>query len=198
MGYADSVVVSEIGGQKITTFTRNEEESRIGTIILRGSTKHLLDDAERAINNGVNLIKSTTKNNKFIPGAGAADIHLADKIQKYSKTVAGLDQYAIEKYGEALEVVPRTLAENAGHRAEELIAKLYKETEENSKMGIDVEEGRTHETDIYDNLETKTWAFKLATDAVLTVLKVDQIIMAKPAGGPDPNAGAKNMGQLDE
>lgn len=100
-----------------------------------------------------------------------------------------MDQYAIEKFGQAFEVIPRTLSENAGLRAEEIIAKLYAETTTSKTAGIDVSDGKVKdvkEAFILDSMEVKSWAIKLTIDAVLTILRVDQIIMAKPAGGPKP------------
>lgn len=85
------------------------------------------------------------------------------------------------------------MAENAGLKVEEIIAKLYSETEKGSVYGVDVSDGSVKdmkEAYILDSMETKSWAVKLAIDAVLTILRVDQIIMAKPAGGPDPNRRA--------
>lgn len=81
------------------------------------------------------------------------------------------------------------MAENAGLKAEEIIAKLYAETTKSPHYGIDVCDGNVkdvREVGILDSMETKSWAIKLTIDAVLTVLKVDQIIMSKPAGGPKP------------
>jgi len=172
-----------------TIFSREEEDNKIATIILRGSTNNLLDDAERAINDGVNTIKNMTKNPAFCAGAGATEIHLASQLQTFAKFQPGLDQYAVERFGQSFEVIPRTLAENAGLNAEEIIAKLYSETAKSPFYGVDVEDGKvkdTKELEIFDSMECKSWGIKLAVDAVLTILKVDQIIMAKPAGGPKP------------
>jgi T-complex protein 1 subunit theta len=110
-------------------------------------------------------------------------------ISAYAKTQPGLDQYAVEKFGQAFEVIPRTLAENAGLKAEEIIAKLYAETAKSKNAGLDVSDGQVKDMKdvfILDSLEVKSWAIKLTIDAVLTILRVDQIIMAKPAGGPKP------------
>lgn len=88
-----------------------------------------------------------------------------------------------------MEVVPRVLTENSGHNAEETIAKLYSETAKSPFMGIDVDDGKVKDMkdlEIYDSIETKSWALRLAIETVLTILRVDQIIMAKPAGGPKP------------
>ena len=189
LGYADEVVVKEISSTKVTIFRRDQDENKLATIVLRGSTNSLLDDAERAIDDGVNTVKSLIKDKRMVPGGGATEIHLASKIQQYAKTQPGLDSYAVEKFGQAFEVIPRTLAENAGLKAEEIIAKLYAETAKSSLYGVDVSDGQVKDMKemwILDSMETKSWAVKLTIDAVLTILRVDQIIMSKPAGGPKP------------
>jgi T-complex protein 1 subunit theta len=189
LGYADEVTVREISSTKVTVFRRDQDENKLATIVLRGSTNSLLEDAERAIDDGVNTVKSLVKDKRLLPGGGATEIHLASLIQAYAKTQPGLDQYAVEKFGQALEVIPRTLAENAGLKAEEIIAKLYAETIKSKNSGLDVSDGQVKDVvqaAILDCMETKTWAVKLTIDAVLTILRVDQIIMAKPAGGPKP------------
>ena len=191
LGFAHEVSVKEISSTKVTVFRRDQDENKLATIVLRGSTNSLLDDAERAIDDGVNTVKSIIKDKRLLAGGGATEIHLASLIQAYAKTQPGLDQYALEKFGQAFEVIPRTLAENAGLKAEEIIAKLYAETINSKTAGIDVSDGAVKdvkEAFILDSMETKTWAIKLAVDAVLTILRVDQIIMAKPAGGPNPRA----------
>jgi len=113
-------------------------------------------------------------------------------MQKFAKTQPGLDQYAVEKFGISFEVIPRILAENAGLKAETVLANLYAEVNKGSfRFGIDVSDGKVKDAadaGILDNLESKSWALKLSFDVVLTLLKVDQIIMSKPAGGPNAKA----------
>lgn len=87
-----------------------------------------------------------------------------------------------------MEIIPRVIADNAGLKAEEIIADLYSKTGEKNVYGIDVSDGKVKdvaEIGILDCWETKSWAIKLCVDAVLTILKVDQIIMSKPSGGPN-------------
>lgn len=189
LGYADEVAVREISSTRVTIFRRDQDENKLATIVLRGSTNSLLDDAERAVDDGVNTVKSLVKDKRLVAGGGATEIHLASQIAKFAKQQPGLDQYAVEKFGQAFEVIPRTLAENAGLKAEDIIAKLYSETEKGPIYGLDVSDGSVKdmkEAFILDSMETKSWAVKLTIDAVLTILRVDQIIMAKPAGGPNP------------
>jgi len=101
---------------------------------------------------------------------------LASEIQKYANTIEGLDQYAVEKFANCFEIIPRTLAENAGHKAEDLIALLYSECQKSKTMGIDIEEGTVKEVKVYDSFEVKSWALKLAVDVALTILKIDQVL----------------------
>ena len=188
MGFANEVHFKEISSCKCIVFRRDEEDNKMATIVLRGSTTQLLDDLERAIDDGVNCIKTLSRDPRLVPGAGATEINMAKQITDYAKTQPGLDQYAIERFGQALEVIPRTIAENAGLKAEEVIASLYAQTGESNKFGIDVKDGKVvdvTELGIYDCWETKSWALKLCVDSVLTILKVDQIIMSKPSGGPN-------------
>lgn len=156
VGTASEVYCTEISSTTCTIFKRDEEDNRIATIVLRGSTNNVLDDAERAIDDGVNTIKNITKNPAFCAGAGATEIHLASQLQTFAKFQPGLDQYAVERFGQAFEVIPRTLAENAGLNAEEIIAKLYSETAKSPFYGIDVEDGKVKdakELEIFDCME---------------------------------------------
>ena len=82
--------------------------------MIRGSTDNIMDDMERAINDGVNTFKALTRDVRMVPGAGATEIELAKQITTIGESTPGLEQYAIKKFAEALEVVPRTIAENAG------------------------------------------------------------------------------------
>jgi T-complex protein 1 subunit theta len=192
MGYADEVSFMEISSTWCTVFRRDLEENKMATIILRGSTLAQLDDIERAIDNGVNAVKSLIRDPRVLPGAGATEMYIANEIQKFAKLQPGLDQYAVEKFGISFEVIPRILSENAGLKAETIIAELYaKVNTGSSEFGIDVSDGKVknaNEACIYDSLESKSWALKLAFDVCLTLLKVDQIIMSKPAGGPNAQA----------
>merc|ERR1711939_1066341 len=173
------------------------EDPGISTIIVRASTQNLVDDIERAIDDGVNVYKAMVKDSRFVAGAGATEIELARKIHAQGEASPGLDQYAIKKFAESLEVVPRTLAENAGHNATEIISQLYAaHTGGKTNDGVNVETGGTinaAEADILDLLASKASALKLAADAATTILRIDQIIMARAAGGPKPPAmGARD------
>ncbi len=100
-------------------------ESQISTIVLRGSTMNTLDDFERAIDDGVHAVKTLNSDKRLVAGAGAVEIECAQQLAAHALTTPGLEQYAIKKFAEALEVVPRTLAENSGKLATDVISELY-------------------------------------------------------------------------
>uniref|UniRef100_A0A8D8XRR5 T-complex protein 1 subunit theta n=2 Tax=Cacopsylla melanoneura TaxID=428564 RepID=A0A8D8XRR5_9HEMI len=192
LGYADSVAVDELGDTGIVLFKLDGSESRIATVVLRGATENYMDDIERAVDDGVNVFKGITKDGRFVPGAGATEIELAHQISKYADTLSGLEQYAVHAFATSFEVFVKTLAENTGVRSNEVIAKLYAAHNEGKKTyGFDINGENSSvldasEAGILDLYLTKMWALKYATSAANTILQVDQIIMAKRAGGPKP------------
>ncbi|KAL0903609.1 hypothetical protein M5K25_028000 [Dendrobium thyrsiflorum] len=196
LGYADSISVEEIGGARVTIVKNEGGGNSVATVVLRGSTDSILDDLERAVDDGVNTYKAMCRDSRILPGAAATEIELARKLKEFSFKETGLDQYAIAKFAESFEMVPRILADNAGLNAMEIISSLYAEhAAGNTKVGIDLEEGVCKDVStlrIWDLYVTKFFALKYASDAACTVLRVDQIIMAKQAGGPkrDQPAGA--------
>ncbi|NXS47694.1 TCPQ protein, partial [Balaeniceps rex] len=198
MGHCDSVYLSEVGDTQVVVFKHEKEDGAISTILIRGSTDNLMDDIERAVDDGVNTFKVLTRDKRLVPGGGATEIELAKQITSYGETCPGLDQYAIKKFAEAFEAIPRALAENSGVKANEVISKLYAVHQEGNKnVGFDIEAEAAAvkdmlEAGVLDTYLGKSWGIKLATNAAVTVLRVDQIIMAKPAGGPKPPSGKKD------
>ncbi|TVU12584.1 hypothetical protein EJB05_46235 [Eragrostis curvula] len=169
LGYADSVSVEEIGGTRVTVVKNEAGGNSVATVVLRGSTDSILDDLERAVDDGVNTYKSMCRDSRIIPGAAATEIELARRLKEFSLKETGLDH--------AMEIISSLYAEHASG---------------NTKVGIELEEGACKDVSIlkiWDLYMTKFFALKYAADAVCTVLRVDQIIMAKPAGGPRPQAG---------
>lgn len=196
LGYVESVKVEEVSSQKLTVL--RTRDSKISTIVIRSASPNVLDEVERAIDNAVNVVRCTCRDPHFLPGAGATEIELAHQLQQFGATVPGLDQYAVLKFAEALEVVPRVLADNAGHNHVDVITALYAAHQKGEKsIGVDVDASTlicdATEREILDHAETKRWALRFTLDAVLTVLQVDQIIMSKQAGGPKaPEGGGRD------
>lgn len=194
MGSVDIVETLEIGGDRVTVFRQEDEVTRTSTIVLRGATQNHLDDVERAVDDGVNVVKAITRDPKLVPGAGAAEVQLVERIQAFGDKTPGLAQYSIRKFGEAFEVIPRLLAESAGLDATEVLSRLYAahHKKDSWTTGVDIENDDgsgildAKEVGILDLMVSKWWAIKLATEAARTVLSVDQIIVARQAGGPKP------------
>ncbi|KAK0127390.1 T-complex protein 1 subunit theta, variant 2 [Cadophora gregata f. sp. sojae] len=194
MGSVDIVETLEIGGDRVTVFRQENETTRTATLVIRGATQNHLDDIERAVDDGVNVVKAITRDPRLVPGAGATEMQLVERIQAFGEKTPGLAQYSIRKFGEAFEVIPRTLAESAGLDATEVLSRLYTahHKKDSWDTGVDIEnEDNTGILDakdegILDLMICKSWAIKLATEAARTVLSVDQIIVARQAGGPKP------------
>jgi T-complex protein 1 subunit theta len=185
MGYCDIVETVEIGSDRVTVFRQEEaEKSRTTTIVIRGATQNHMDDIERAIDDGINMVKAATRNPLLLPGAGAVEMELNKRLQAVAAKTPGLNQHAIKKFAEALEVVPRTLCDNAGMNATAALSLLYaahyQEGDAGLSIGVDVENENDGTLDataqgIYDSFTAKYSAYKLAADAAITVLRVDQV-----------------------
>lgn len=144
-GSVDVLECVEIGGDRVTVFRQNVdgdgEKSRTATIVLRGATQNVLDDMERAVDDGVNVIKALVKDDRLVPGAGATELELAKRVEVYGASLKGLNQHAAKRYATALEIVPITLAENAGLGVTEVLSRLYAkhEQDEGKIWGVDIE-----------------------------------------------------------
>lgn len=213
IGYADVVRVDELGDTSIVIFKMDSSESKIATIVIRGATENYMDDIERAIDDGVNTYKGICRDGRLVSGAGAVEMELAKQINAFGEKCAGLEQYAVQRFAQALHVVPKMLAENTGVKANVVIAELaaaHAEGKTNAGFDIDSdssssakEDGTKHtidavENQVFDLLMAKYWGLKYATNAASTILRVDQIIMAKRAGGPKPRGGGGPMDQDDD
>ena len=188
MGYADEIKLTEVSSQKCILIRRESENNKISTVVLRGTTNDMLDNLERVVNCGVNAYRAVCKNPEFVAGAGAIDMYLSQGIVEYSREVKSLDQYAIEAFGEAFEVIPRTIMENSGINVNEKLSTLRAKNTKNPNMGINIKTGEIEDAQTFgvlDHLETKRWAIKHAYNSIRTIIKIDQIIVAKPAGGPN-------------
>jgi len=186
-GYVESIKVEEVSSQKLCII--KSRDAKVATVVLRSASPNILDELERAVANAVNVVRSVARDPHFVAGAGATEIELAHQLQQFGATVPGLDQYAVLKFAEALEVVPKVLADNAGHNYVDVITAMYAAHQKGDKSsGVDVDSGNLlcNATDkgVLDHEDTKRWALRFCVDAVLTILRVDQIIMAKQAGGP--------------
>jgi T-complex protein 1 subunit theta len=105
IGHCDRVEVKEVGDVRVTSFTQTDEASPVSTLVIRGSTSNLMDDIERAVDDGVNVYKAISKDPRLLPGAGATEIELASRLERHGQAQTGLEQYAICAFAEALEAI---------------------------------------------------------------------------------------------
>lgn len=205
-GMVDVFETVEIGGDRVTVLRQEDgEKTKTATIVLRGATANYLDDLERSLDDGINTIRILLRDGRLVPGAGASEVELASRIAAYGAKTPGLAQHSIKRWAEAMEVVPRTLAENAGLNAEDVVSNMYKAHALDGKadVGVDIDsEGTGAEAGVVsaksigvlDSYAAKDWAIKLATEAAIAVLRVDSIIVAKQAGIAPP----KQSGHWDD
>ncbi|MCP9257954.1 T-complex protein 1 subunit theta [Dirofilaria immitis] len=180
-GECDRVYTDEIGDTEVTIFDKLSERGHVATIVVRGSSQSRMDDIERAIDDAINTYKALTRDCQLLPGAGAVEVELARQIESFGEKCAGLEQYSIKKFAHALESLPKQIAENAGLDPTEILSKIYAAHQEGQRnAGIDLLSG-----EIIDAVEANI--YDLYSDAAITILKIDQIIMSKQAsGGPAP------------
>merc|ERR1711988_816333 len=200
MGSCDLAEQQELGQTQIVVFRNEGKDSNpVSTIVLRASSQNILEDQERAINDGVNVYRALCRDPRLLPGGGATEIELAHKLVMYADTLPGLEQYAVRAYGQAFEVIPRSLGQNAGHKTTELISDLYNahaKGEANTGVGMNVDDNTPimdmAAAGVWDCYTAKESALRLVSGTCMDVLRVDQIIMARPAGGPKMKGPNKN------
>lgn len=189
IGYCESVKVSEIGSTRVTIFEKNAVVSEVTTIIIRGATSTIMDDVERSLENGVACYKQILNDGRYLYGAGAIEAFLINKLEEVSSTLTGLEQYSCSRFGQAFEIFVRILLENGGLNANEQSSIVVAQNVKAPEFGVNVYNGSIDASanlKVFDNLGSKLNAIKLAAYVVLTILRIDQIIVAKPSGGPKP------------
>ncbi|SJK86353.1 T-complex protein 1 subunit theta [Babesia microti strain RI] len=191
LGSVSSIDVIEMSSQKVTII--NATDNRVVSIILKGATMNVLDELERAIDDGICCIKSMTKDARFLAGAGSTEMELSVQLTNWAKQLSGMEKHSALKFAEALQIIPNTLAANEGFNAADVVTLLYASHVKGNKFAcVNVSSSNSEclsdatELSIYDHYNMKMYAIKLAFEAVITVLGIDQVIMAKPAGGPKP------------
>lgn len=195
LGFCDSIHIDEIGDTPVVVFKQDSKQSKIATIVIRGSTDNVMDDMERAVDDGINTFKGLTKDGRLVAGAGAVEVELGLKVGSLGETLPGMEQYAVQKFADALQSLPTAIADNAGIRARDVMAELTAEHASGKKysaIDLSTDQPKTMdavEHNILDLYLAKYWGLKYATSTACTILQVDQIICAKQAGGPKPREG---------
>lgn len=148
-----------------------------------------MENIQRSLETGVSVYKQILFDNKFVNGAAAIESYLSNKIADLAMTLPGLEQYGCKAFADALETFGKILLENAGLKASNLLGELLLKNTEKASHGVSVFEEQilpSEQIQVYDNLQSKIDAIELACKTACTVLRIDQIIMSKPAGGPKP------------
>eukprot|EP01013_Petalomonas_cantuscygni_P037336 TRINITY_DN68136_c0_g1_i1.p1 TRINITY_DN68136_c0_g1~~TRINITY_DN68136_c0_g1_i1.p1 ORF type:complete len:544 (-),score=188.44 TRINITY_DN68136_c0_g1_i1:114-1745(-) len=194
LGACDEVAVEEYAGRKMTVFRQRAQHSQISTILLRGPTSATLDDAERAVHDGINAFRALARHPELCAGGGAVEFELSERVRAVAASTPGLEQYAFGRFADAFHVVLRTLADVSGVDSGAVVDTVKaRKAAGAAHPGFSVfAAGGAQAVDdvtagpepLLDLLVAKEWALRLAVDAVVNVLRTDQIIMAKQAGGP--------------
>ncbi|NXA90064.1 TCPQ protein, partial [Melanocharis versteri] len=179
MGHCNSVYLSEVGDTQVVVFKHEKEDGAISTILIRGSTDNLMDDIERAVDDGVNTFKVLTRDKRLVPGGGATEIELAKQITSYGE-VQQAGFLACHLHTHVLQKNTNIISYQHIY-ANEVISKLYAVHQEGKKnVGFDIEAEAAAvkdmlEAGVLDTYLGKFWGIKLATNAAVTVLRVDQV-----------------------
>jgi len=174
-------VVMPGSGHKVVKFTDVKNPGNTMTVVLRGSNDLILAEANRSVHDAQCVVRSLVKKRFMIPGGGAPEIEVSLRLKEYALTRTGMDAYCMKAFAEALEVIPYTLAENAGMKPIEIVTELRKKHAEGCVgAGINVKKGGV--TDMFDinvlqPLLVSTSAIGLATETVCMILKVDDLVV---------------------
>ncbi|MFA5861986.1 MAG: thermosome subunit beta [Candidatus Thermoplasmatota archaeon] len=195
LGVAGSVEERKIGTDEMT-FVTECKNPRAVSILLRGSTEHVIDEVERALEDALRVVAVAVEDGKVVAGGGAPEIELALQLRKYAASVGGRAQLAIEAFANAMEIIPRTLAENAGLDAINSLVDLRQAHEQGHKThGLNVYTGKVEDMikdGVVEPLRVKTQAVGSATEAATMILRIDDVIAAKELKSP-PGGGAGGM-----
>jgi thermosome len=192
LGACESVEEKKVGDDKMI-FVEGCSDPRAVSIFIRAGLERMIDEAERSLNDALYVVSDVAETPKMVPGGGATEIELSNAVRAYARQVGGREQLAIEAFADALEVVPRTLAENAGLDVLDTIVaiKTAHEKKDGSAMGVNVfEEGVTDmlKQGVVEPSVVKEQAIESAVEVSSMILRIDDVLAATapevPAGGP--------------
>ncbi len=158
------------------------------SILLRGGTEHVVTSLDRAVHDALRVVGVTIENSKLVAGGGSPEMELALRLREYASTLSGREQLAVTRFAGAMEIIPKTLAENAGLDAIDMIAELRSQHEQgNIYSGLDVYEGKPVDmlkNGVIEPLRVKTQAIASATEAASMILRIDDVIAAAKDANP--------------
>jgi len=201
LGFAGAVKEKKVSGDRMI-FVEECKEPKALTLLIRGGTEHVVDEVERAVEDAVKGIASALELGKVVAGGGAAEIEVARMLRKYAETFKGREQLAVTAFADAMEVVPRSLAENAGLDPIDKLAALRAEHDKGLKaIGLDVLNGGIVDMEkagVIEPLKIKLQAVQSAAEVAEMILRIDDVISAgSKAGAPKMPGGMGEGGGED-
>ncbi len=199
LGYAKLVEEKKVGGDSMTFVTGCDNPKAV-TILLRGGTEHVVDSIDSALEDALRVVGVAIEDEKLVAGGGSPEVEVALRLQEYAATLEGREQLAVKAYAEALEIIPRTLAENAGLDPIDMLMELRSQHEKGVKTaGLNVYEGKV--VDMWENfvvepLRVKTQVINAATESAVMILRIDDIIASTRAAGPEEGGMPPGMGGM--
>jgi thermosome len=202
LGKAGLVEERKVSDEKMT-FVKDCENPKSVSIILRGGTEHVVDELDRAMEDALRVVGVALEDNMLVAGGGAPEVELALRLRAYASTVGGREQLAIESFADSMEIIPKTLAENAGLDQIDALVALRSAHEKGMKgAGLDMDTGKPVEMlklGVVEPLRVKTQAIKSATEVAVMILRIDDVIASKsgPGGMGGMPGGMGGMGGED-
>jgi thermosome len=188
LGEAGVVRERKISGDEMI-FVEGCKDPKAVTLLVRGSTEHVVDEIERAVEDAIGVVAATVEDGKVVAGGGAAEIAIARGLKEYADTISGREQLAVAAFAEALEVVPKTLAENAGLDSIDSLVDLRAAHEKSIYMGLDVFKGGVRDMfkgGVIEPRRVKKQAIQSAAEAAEMILRIDDVIASSGSGRPGP------------
>ena len=187
LGEAGIVEERKVSGEEMI-FVEECSVAKSVTLFVRGSTKHIVDEIVRAIEDAIGVVAATVEDDKVVAGGGAPEIAMAKKLKDYADSISGREQLAVNAFAEALEIVPKTLAENAGLDSIDSLVDLRAAHENSAVMGLDVFTGKVadmKEAGVIEPKRVKKQAIQSASEAAEMILRIDDVIASSGKGDAD-------------
>ena len=198
LGAAGTVEERKIGEDKMI-FVEKCKDPHSVAILIRAGLERMVDEAERAMTDALSVVSDVIENNRIVAGGGAVEIEVAKELRKYATKIGGREQLAIEAFADAIEVIPKTLAENGGLEAIDVLVELRSahEKEDGKNKGLNVFTGKVQnsiDNGIIEPATVKEQAIKSAAESASMILRIDDVITSKSSkGGPGGPGGPGGM-----
>jgi thermosome len=193
LGHCGLVEERKVGNDKMI-FVEECKDPAAVSIFVRAGLERMIDEAERSLNDALYVISDVAELPKMVPGGGAIEMEVAKEVRSYARKVGGREQLAIEAFADALEIIPKTLAENAGlDTLDTMVAmKAAHEKKDGLSMGVNVFEGGVADMmkdGVVEPLVVKLQAIKSGIEVTSMILRIDDVVAAKSSGGPGGPGG---------